>query len=62
MTRDELHKAGLVYIQRSEISRKVLADQGVRISFNSRQRMEISEEAGRIGSRLVSSWPVVRHD
>lgn len=40
MTRDELHKAGLVYIQRSEIS----------------------EEAGRIGSRLVSSWPVVRRD
>jgi len=62
MTRDDLHKAGLVYIQRSEISRKILAEQGVCISFNSRQRMEIAEEAGRIGSRLVSSWPVVRHE
>jgi len=62
MTRDDLSKAGLLYLQRGEISRKILNDMGVRITFNSTQRMEIAEEAGRIGSRLVSSWPVVRHD
>ena len=62
MNRDDLHAAAILYIQTGEISPIELKRAGIKTKVCCKRRMEISEEAGRIGSRLVSSWPVVRHD